>query len=84
MIKRYVKKPIPVEAVQWNGINADEIADFSKDAFFECDETTGITLFIRTLEGNMKARIGDYIIKGVRGEFYPCEKAIFEETYNEC
>ena len=84
MIKKYVKKPIPVEAVQWNGINADEIADFSKDAFFECDETTGTTLFIRTLEGNMKARIGDYIIKGVRGEFYPCEKAIFEETYNEC
>ena len=91
MIKKYVKKPIPIEAVEWNGLNTNEILDFSKDAFFEYytgayDAGAGpvvATLYIKTLEGNMKARVGDYIIKGVRGEFYPCEKTIFEETYDE-
>lgn len=38
-------------------------------------------VYIETLEGNMRVNIGDYVIKGVRGEFYPCEKSIFEETY---
>lgn len=51
-----------------------------------CKDKDGIELYIRTLEGDHKARIGDYVIKGVRGEYYPCEKSIFEETYNilEC
>lgn len=39
------------------------------------------TLTIQTLEGNMTARLGDYIIKGVNGEFYPCKPDIFEKTY---
>jgi len=40
-------------------------------------------IIIHTLEGDMKASVNDYIIKGVRGEFYPCKPDIFEETYNE-
>lgn len=78
-MKKYVKKPIPIEAVQWDGSNQDEIAAF-------CGATAVIEdgkLSIHTLEGVMRARIGDFIIKGVRGEFYPCEKSIFEETYEE-
>jgi len=39
-------------------------------------------LYIHTLEGSMKAEIGDYIIQGVNGEFYPCKENIFKETYN--
>ena len=40
-----------------------------------------VKIFIETLEGNMEAKVGDYIIKGVRGELYPCRKDIFLETY---
>ena len=80
MVKKYVKKPILVEAVQFNGCNIDEVNDFCKDAFIEDG-----WLWVSTLEGNMKAsnKVGDYIVKGVMGEFYICEKSIFEETYEE-
>ena len=80
MVKRYVKKHIQVEAVQFNGCNIDEVNDFCKDAFIEDG-----WLWVSTLEGNMKAsnKVGDYIVKGAMGEFYICEKGIFEETYEE-
>lgn len=42
------------------------------------------SLFIKTLEGELKASNGDYIIKGVNGEFYPCKPDIFEKTYEPC
>jgi hypothetical protein len=70
------KKPISVYAVQWTGDNLDEIKEFDKDAFFFKQ------LVIPTLEGNHLAIIGDYIIKGIAGEFYPCKKDIFEKTYD--
>lgn len=38
-------------------------------------------LIINTLEGNMKANVGDYIIKGLKGEFYPCKPDVFHEKY---
>ena len=69
------KKPVVVEAIQYTGDNLLEVMKFCKDALF-IDY-----LYIATLEGNTRVRKGDYIIKGVRGEFYPCEKSIFEETY---
>ena len=73
---KYRKKPVVIEAIQWTGTNIVEIFDFVGDA---CYFTEG--LFIRTLEGDMFAHVGDYIIKGVQGEFYPCKPDIFEETY---
>ena len=78
--QKYVKKPILVEAVQFNGHNIDEVNDFCQDAFVEDG-----WLRVYTLEGIMKAsnRVGDYVVKGVIGEFYICEKSIFEETYEE-
>ena len=78
--QKYVKKPILVEAVQFNGHNIDEVNDFCQDAFVEDG-----WLRVYTLEGIMKAsnRVGDYVVKGVMGEFYICEKSIFEETYEE-
>ena len=79
---QYRKKPVVVEAVRWIGHNKDEITEFMN---------TGSRLFfvkpphiqIWTLDGIMTATIGDYIIKGVNGEFYPCKPDIFEKTYEE-
>ena len=82
-MKKYIKKPIPIEAVQWTGGNRAEILSFCNQARFEYVDPFEIELVIHTLEGKMTAKVGDYIIKGVRGEFYPCAREIFEETYTE-
>lgn len=85
MVKTYVKKPIQIEAVQWNGKNFDEIKEFCKDAMI----AYGGELIIPTLEDGkfIKAKHvateGDYVIKGIRGEFYFCKEDIFNETYEE-
>ena len=81
MVKKYVKKPIPIEAVQWTGDNFEELYIFSDGGVYFQDGY----VYIHTLEGDMKMKnkVGDYLIKGVRGEFYFCEKNIFEETYEE-
>ena len=74
---KYRKKPIIVEAIQYTGDNLLEVMKFcgeGKTLFDYC-------LYIVTLEGNMRANKGDYIIKGVHGEFYPCKPDIFKETY---
>ena len=90
-MNRYVKKPIAIEAVKWKGFNNDEIKDFAGDSvkievIREGDADNGIPpsvdCSIETLEGVMKANVGDYIIKGVNGEFYPCKQDIFEKTYD--
>ena len=75
---KYRKKPIVIEAVQWKGTWTDELAEFTKGKFY-FDEY-GV-LYIKTLEGTMVANKGDWIIKGIKGEFYPCAKEIFEQTY---
>lgn len=86
----FIKKPIAVEAVKWKGFNNDEIKDFTGnnvkiEVIRESDADNGIppsvNCSIETLEGVMKANVGDYIIKGVNGEFYPCKQDIFEKTY---
>lgn len=91
-MNRYVKKPIAIEAVKWKGFNNDEIKDFAGDSvkievIREGDADNGIPpsvdCSIETLEGVMKANVGDYIIKGVNGEFYPCKQDIFEKIYDK-
>lgn len=79
---RYRKKPVEIEAVQFTGRNDAEIAEFVGEDGYDPDDT-GPSWIIRTLEGEMKAMPGDYIIKGVQGEFYPCKPDIFEQTYEE-
>ncbi len=74
---KYRKKPVVVEAIQYNGKNKVEIQLFVN---MYLDETSK-GLKIPTLEGDMFASVGDYIIKGVKGEFYPCKPDIFEQTY---
>jgi hypothetical protein len=78
---KYRKKPVEIEALQWLGDNYKEIKDFCNISF-GVNETSGFNLYVHTLEGIMKASIGDYIIKGVQGEFYPCKPDIFKETYD--
>lgn len=81
IINKFRKKPVEIEAVQFNGWNFGEIYDWmldSKGVYPSCYKET---MTIKTLEGDMTANIGDYIIKGVKGEFYPCKPDIFEQTY---
>lgn len=77
---KYRKKPVVIEAVQWNGTNMTEIANFTKNSN-RYIEFEGDICRIETLEGIMTASKGDFIIKGVQGEFYPCKPEIFEQTY---
>ena len=87
---KYRKKPVVIDAIQLKASNIFEILDFItgeqteiNDAYFEYAKTVVKDgyLIINTLEGEMKASIGDYVIKGVQGEFYPCKPDIFEATY---
>lgn len=84
MMRKYVKRPITIEAVQWTGDNRKDIWDFCTLAYFNTDsESADLRLLIETLEGTMEASVGDYIIKGIQGEFYPCKEDIFHLTYDE-
>lgn len=79
MARAYRKKPVTVEAVQWTGENHAEMCEFIDPEVFEIIPRVG--LVIHTLEGDHHASPGDYIIKGVNGEFYPCKPDIFAKTY---
>lgn len=84
MMHKYTKKPVEIEALQWTGDNRDEVWKFCSMAYFNTDVATGdLSLMIQTLEGSMQASIGDYIIKGVKDEFYPCKPDIFDMTYDK-
>jgi len=93
---RYRKKPVVIEAVQLKWTTWDEMCDFLGDIISpdnparhteNYSDTCGeqgppwIELTIPTLEGDHVAKHGDYIIKGIKGEFYPCKPDIFDETY---
>lgn len=78
-IKRYTKKPVTIEAVQWTGRNISDICKFTGRDIGHL--LSSGQLFIGTLEGYHRAEVGDYIIKGVKGEFYPCKPDIFALTY---
>lgn len=97
---KYRKKPVEIEAIQWNGL-----ADLGRDIIdwansygvtitYSCIFEEGQTqcpggevgtheLEINTLEGVVTAQAGDWVIKGVKNEFYPCKSDIFAETYEE-
>ena len=77
---KYVKKPVVIDAIQWTGANTQEIYDFCNSGCRDC-HVIGDNLMIKTLEGTMTASAGDYIIRGVRGEHYPCKPDIFAATY---
>lgn len=82
MIKTFVKKPVKVQAIQWTGDNYEELIDFVGNVMFPYSFDDG-EVIIRTLEGDHHASKGDWIIRGINGEFYPCKPDIFEKTYEE-
>ncbi|TCX53838.1 hypothetical protein [Dehalobacter sp. 14DCB1] len=76
---KYRKKPVVIEAVQFN--NSADIHEFCGE---KVREPIGVDYMeIETLEGIMRANNGDFIIKGINGEFYPCKPDIFEKTYEK-
>ena len=78
---KYRKKPVEIEAIQLTRENACEVLTFCNSSGDIVASNDDGTISIKTLEGTMIANIGDYVIKGVAGEFYPCKPAIFETTY---
>lgn len=83
MIKTFVKKPVEIQAVQWTGDNYDEIEAFVSEFYVEQSAEYWNKLIVHTLEDDVYASLGDWIIRGVNGEFYPCKPYIFEQTYEE-
>ena len=85
-VSKYRKKPIVVEAIQYHREdNINLVQNFfgdrnGKDLIYDANVND---YYIKTLEGNMYIQPGDFIIKGVKGEFYPCKPDIFELTYEE-
>jgi hypothetical protein len=82
---KYRKKPVEIEAVQWVSDNIEQVYEMLGDnLIINTDEDKDeVKHFINTLEGKMEMSWGDYIIKGVKGEFYPCKPDIFELTYEK-
>jgi len=85
---KYRKKPVVIDTIQYTGNNGWQIQNWSNRKVIESpvleptkDNPTGAYLQIATLEGCMTAIVGDWIIKGIKGEFYPCKPDIFEATY---
>lgn len=86
-MSKYRKKPIEVEAFQL-GVDSmpkwfiNKVND-KETLLYECVKFNKYKCLIKTLEGTMKAEHGDYIIKGIAGEIYPCKPEIFEKTYEK-
>jgi hypothetical protein len=81
---KYRKKPVVIEAIQFKDDSKviSEISDWANECIVvDYNDAYNPTLKIETLEGTMTANLGDFIIKGVNGEFYPCKPDIFAKTY---
>ncbi len=83
---RFTKKPVTIEAIQWTGKNLREVITFTDgppdtwEAYADLVARDGLKIY--TLEGKLLANVGDWIIRGVKGEYYPCKPDIFEATYS--
>lgn len=89
-MQKFTKKPVTIEAVQYDGSpdSRDYIVSVARGsktpAYAESDPNDyGVRLMIETLEGSHRVSVGDWVIKGVKGEFYPCKPDIFEASYVE-
>ena len=82
-MQKFVKKPVVIEAIQYDGENIEAIENFvGKKLSTVMSSDVDVNLIIPTLEGDMTALKNDWIIKGVKGEFYPCKPDIFKSIYN--
>lgn len=80
-VQQYVKKPVAIEAIQLSQYNTVQVLTFCNQNDIIASSTPEGTIEINTLEGTMTASLGDYIIRGVKGEYYPCKPDIFAQTY---
>jgi hypothetical protein len=82
---KYRKIPVVIEAMKWDGQSLGDasvfLGSYPQTVGSFKDHPLGMPLFISTLEGEMRADPGDWIIKGVKGEFYPCKPDIFWASY---
>jgi hypothetical protein len=82
---KFRKKPVVIEAVRYRpfgdtpGVSEERLIHWKRGE--KAPTTTVVTAYVETLEGRMEVSVGDWIIKGVNGEFYPCKPDIFEKTY---
>lgn len=92
MFRTFVKRPVAIQAIQWDGNNIRELSEFMgeklpngtlKRKFDIYGDTSNPDLVIFTLEGDHHVAVGDWIIRGPQGEFYPCKPDIFEQIYDE-
>lgn len=88
---KFKKKPVVIEAIQFTRKSFNDIVkwiDAERTTMVEWDYDPKIDddtyIVIKTLEGNMKVNLTDWVIRGVKGEFYPCRDDIFRMTYEEC
>lgn len=87
MAQKYRSKPVEIEATRWDGSADEAIAiidwmdEYDAEGWVEPVRDGGFTMSIGTLEGVMTASPGDFIIKGLRNEFYPCKPDVFEQKY---
>lgn len=89
----YRKKPVIIEAIQWDGTNLKEVTQFlgihpEKSKWYDTFQDyvdhikrKGDSFHIFSIKGNMTTNLGDYVIKGLDGEFYPCNPDVFQKTY---
>lgn len=82
-MSKFRKKPVVIEAVQFTGDNITQIENLLGFIVLGANRSNLQSFQIDTLEGSMRADVGDWIIKGVKGELYPCKPDIFEATYEE-
>ncbi|MFA7708150.1 MAG: hypothetical protein WCX73_04320 [Candidatus Pacearchaeota archaeon] len=84
-MKKYRKKPVVIEAIQFTDETKDRVystvREIQQNVSPSFDKHNRPILLIPTLEGEMMCSLGDWIIKGVRGELYPCKPDIFDVTY---
>lgn len=85
LIKKFIKKPVVIEAFEWDGksetLDSPDIKLFmANNPHFRGEQGS---VFIHTLDGVMEARPGDFIVKGIKGDIYPCKADVFWKTYEE-
>ena len=80
MVGKYRKKPVVIEAIQYTKDNIHDILTFvGNDKMYYNPKDN--EFYIRTLEGDHRLSVNDWVIKGIKGEFYPCKHDVFEKTY---
>ena len=92
MVRTFVKKPVVIQAIRWDGNNIRELSEFMGEKLPNgtlkrkvdiYGDTSMPVLVIFTCDGDHHAAVGDWIIRGTHGEFYPCKPDIFEQVYEE-